>query len=72
MIDWDRENVADVTLDELLKKVLAAVVADDAGADMSVGAMREAALEQIKKAGEQAKSIAPKKKVKRKSMLVSI
>ena len=52
MIDWDREHVKDVTLDTLLEKVLSAVVADDGGADMSVSAMREQALAQIKAAEE--------------------
>jgi len=65
MIDWDREHVADVTLDELLKHLLASVVADDGGADMSVGALREAALEQIQKASEQVKRIPPKGKGRR-------
>ena len=53
MIDWDRENAADVHLDSLLEKVLSAVVADDANANMSVSSLRTAALDQIKKASEQ-------------------
>ena len=57
MIDWDREFVADVTLDEMLHKVLASVVADDGGAKMSVASLRAAALEQIKKAAEKPRPV---------------
>ena len=50
MIDWEREDATEVNLDLMLEKVLAAVVADDGGAGMSVQALREQALEQIKRA----------------------
>ena len=64
MIDWDRENQADVHLDSLLEKVLASVVADDANANMSVASLKAGALEQIKKASEQVQRIAPTRKKK--------
>ena len=49
--------------------MLSAVVADDAGADMSVSSLRAAALDQIKKASEEVKKIAPRKKKNRRSLL---
>eukprot|EP00966_Prymnesium_polylepis_P270215 6241975-Prymnesium_polylepis.1 len=37
MIDWDRENAVDVTLDQMFEKVLGSVVSDDGGAKHAIG-----------------------------------